>query len=227
MRSSLPTPVDVVVVDNVDAIRSSLASLPNSHPMAIASVSTFAGINDVDFTATPPDVVVLDLWLERDSTPSTPHVRRLRDWGASVLIYTTEERPYPLQAAMAAGADGVSLKNDGIDALVQAIIDVASGQRGLSGPMARALLEHRALTAALTPKEIETLRALSYGKSPEEIATSRFVSTSTIGTQIESIRRKYADAVGSRVNQSRMLAEGARDGYVDLRYLDAEDPEIS
>lgn len=218
---------DVVVVDNVDAVRNALVSLPATHPATVASVRSFASIDELDLNTPPPDVVILDLWLDRDSALSTPHVPRLRKWGARVLIYTTEERPHPLQQALAAGADGLSLKNDGVDALVSAIAQVASGQRGLSSPLARALLEHSSLKASLTPTEIQTLRALSYGKSPEEIAQRRHVAASTVRTHIESIRRKYAETAKVRVSQTRMIAEGTVDGYVDPRFRHSEDLEIT
>ena len=218
---------DLVVIDNVDAIRNALLSLPATHPETIGSVRAYAGIEDVDFADPPPAVVILDLWLERDSTLSTPHIARLREWGARVLLYTTEERPHPLQQAMAAGADGLSLKNDGVDALVGAVADVVAGRQGLSSPLARALLEHEMLAARLTPTEIETLRALSYGKTVGEIAARRQVAPSTVGTHIEHIRRKYADSCGVRVSQNRMIAEGSRDGYVDPRFVLPDDPPTS
>lgn len=232
MTRDVPSPsgrrrYDIVVIDNVDAIRNALVALPATHPSTIASVRAYSAVNDIDMDVPAPDVVVLDLWLERDSTLSTPHIPRLRQWGARVVLYTTEERPYPLQQALDAGADGLSLKNDGIDALVSTIEQVASGHLGLSSPFARALLRLDALQAQLTATEVDTLRALSYGKSPEEIAVRRHVSVSTVRTHIEHIRQKYAETTGARVSRTRLIAEGEKDGYVDQRFFSDQDPSIT
>jgi len=216
-------PLDIVVVENVDVIRRGLMSLPLTHPGVVASVRAFADVDDIDFSAPAPHVVVLDYWLGREDRPSLAHVERLHDWGALVVLYTTEEHPHPLRLAMRAGIDGLSLKNDGIDALVATISSVGRGETVLSSPLARALVSDQALRASLTTTEIETLRALALGKTPQEIATMRSVAPSTIGTHIEHIRAKYAPS-GGKVNRARMVHLGMQDGYVDRRDAD-EDPE--
>ena len=124
--------LDVVVVENLDVVRRGLLSLPLTHPHAVASVRAFADVDDIDFNGRPPNVVVLDYWLGREDRASLGHVGRLHEWGAHVLLYTTEELPHPLQLAMQAGIDGLCLKNDGIDALVAAIMEVGHGHTVLS-----------------------------------------------------------------------------------------------
>lgn len=215
-----------MVIENLDVVRRGLMSLPLTHPHAIASVRTFADVSEIDLTTRPPHVVVLDYWLRRDNQPSLEYVPTLQKWGAHVLLYTTEEAPHPLQRAMQAGVDGLCLKNDGVDALVAAIVSLGHGEAVLSSPLARALISDGALRAKLTPAEVETLRALAYGKTPAEIAKARFLAVSTIETHVEHIRAKYAASTGGKVNRARMLHEGLKDGYLG-RMTEGQDPEIT
>lgn len=221
--ASAPRPLDVVVVEDLDVIRRGLLSLPLTHSASVASVKAFATVEEIDFDAAAPDVVVLDYWLDADRWPSLEHVSVLKTWGAHVLLYTSEESPHLLQQALLAGVTGVCLKRDGIDDLVDAISAVGRGGTVLSSPGARALVEDKALSARLTPVEVETLRAVAYGKTTKEIAVARGVEVSTVDTHIEHIRRKYAESTGAKVNRVTMLREALRDGYLDRRYL-GEDP---
>ena len=215
MNSLRPTPpFDVIAIDNTDVVRAGLLTLSLSHPQAINTIRVYETAEEVDRSAGPPHVVVLDYWLGRDTTPALGHIASLKSWGAAVLLFTSEEAPHPLQLALRAGADGLCLKNDGLGALVHAITVVGSGQMAFSGPLARAAQGDERLIARLTPKEIEVLRALSFGLAPGEIASRSFNSEKTIETHIENIRRKYADAVGEPVNRARMLREAGQDGYI-------------
>ncbi len=207
-------PYDIVVVDNLDVIRRGVLSLQLSHPDVVRSVRCHSDVDELDFAAPPPHVVVLDYWLGRDNRPCVPDIAPLTEWGARVLLYTSEEAPVPLLEALRAGVDGLCLKNDGLDALVEGIRTVAEGRPAYSGPLARAALDDRALGARLTPAELETLNALGLGLTNAEIARSAQLAESTVNSHVESIRRKYAERLGTKVNRTRLVREGMRDGYL-------------
>ena len=120
-------PVDLVALDNQDVVLAGLRSLPISHPEVIRTVVAHRSLTTLDVTTPPPHVVVLDYWLGRDDEDSLDAVSALKAWGAAVLLYTSEERPRPLRAALRAGVDGLCLKNDGLDALVHAVAQVITG----------------------------------------------------------------------------------------------------
>ena len=71
-------------------------------------------LNDVQ-----PDIVLLNLRLNDDSTPSD-NVVAARAAGCQVLIYTSADDPYLVRTACQAGAVGVVRKSDSQDELVQA-----------------------------------------------------------------------------------------------------------
>ncbi|HRA46146.1 MAG TPA: response regulator transcription factor [Phycicoccus sp.] len=210
-----PVPCDVVAVDNLDVVRMGLTSLQFTHPGVVRRVTTYPHVRDIDLTSAPPDVVVLDYWLGRDDESSLSHIRTLREWCGTVVLYTSEEAPARLREALREGVDGLSLKNDGTPALAGVIVEVAHGRPAWSGPLARAVVNDDAVMPRLTPEEVRVLKALAGGLTTAEIAERLHKSPSTVGTQIESIRRRYADFTGTKVNRARMLREGARDGYVD------------
>ena len=226
-RSPAEPPYDVVLVDNLDVVRSGLVSLQLTHPEVVRSVRGYERVEELDLTAPPPRVVVLDFWLGSEDESSLDHVEALKAWGAGVLLYTTETTPARLREALDRGIDGLSLKVDGMAALVEAIAVVGAGGTAFNGPLARAVQQDGAVAARLTPAEITVLRGLAYGLTPAQVADRLVVAKSTVVTHTESIRRKYAEATGGKVNRARMIHEGLRDGYLerpDRPEKHAEDP---
>lgn len=223
MPNPLP-PVDIVVVDNLDVVRRGLATLAQTHAQAIRSVQVYADIADIDFSLPPPHVVVLDYWLGREDRSSLAHVPALKQWGARIVLYTTEERPHPVRLAMATRVDGLCLKNDGIDALVDSVQRVGLGQIVLSSPLAASLAEDADLVGRLTPAEHEVLQMLRYGLTHEEIAAHRNGSVKTVQTHVAHIRDKFAIGLDSSPNGPQLIDIGHRRGELDPR-LSPERPE--
>lgn len=211
-------PLHVVVVDNLETTRRGLQSLAMSNPEEIASVRAVADPSELDLTEPGPDVVLLDYWLGRESTPALPWIAALRPWTAHLLLHTSEERPHVLQEAVRAGVEGVCLKTEPLETLVQVLRDLRHHRMALGTPVARTLLREESLTARLTPAEIGTLRALSLGLSAREVAASRHVEVSTVNTHIETIRAKYSATLGEKVNRTRMLEVARADGVIDPRF---------
>lgn len=216
MTDRLPA-VDIVVVDNLDVVRNGLASLPQSHAHAVRSVEVFAEVSDIDKSKPPPHAVVLDYWLGRDERSSLEHVPELKRWGTRVVLYTTEERPHPMRLAVAAQVDGLCLKNDGVEALVDAVQRVGQGQTVLSSPFAASLTEDTSFIAKLTSAELEVLEMLRYGLTHEEIAEHRGGSAKTVQTHVSHIRDKFAVGLESPPNGPQIVDIGHRRGELDPR----------
>ena len=208
-------PFDVLAIDNLDVVLRGLLSLQVTHSQLFRSLRTLEHLGDVDTSEEPPDVVVLDYWLGRDNEPSVESIAGLKAWGAKVLLYTTEESPAKLRAALREGVDGLCLKNDGLDALAKAIQQVGEDQRVFSGPLARAALDDASLGAILTDREAEVLRGLAYGLSNQEVADALVIQESTVKSHVEKIRAKYVGGDGEKVNRARLIHEAMRDGYLD------------
>lgn len=212
--TAITSPLRVVAVDNLDVVRYGLMTLPMTRPDVVATIQVVAAVDELDLTALAPDVLVVDYWLGHEDRPITRDLPALVAWAPGVLLYTSEERPARLRAAMRAGVSGLCLKTDGLQALADAIAQVGAGRPAFSGPLAQALLEDEALGATLTARECEILQGLAMGLTNAEIARELFLSDKTVQTHAENIRRKYAVG-GDRVNRARMVREAQRDGYLD------------
>lgn len=119
-------PLVLVAVDNnQDIVLAGLRSLTLTHGDLVGSVRCHTAVAEVDVSAPPPDVVVLDFWLGRDDTESIDAVSAFKEWGSRVLLHTSEESPHKLNRALRAGIDALCLKNDGLPALVEALTALA------------------------------------------------------------------------------------------------------
>lgn len=211
-------PVSILVVENMEIVRRGLMSLPQTHPEVIGSLSAHEGLDDVVMTGPAPDVVLLDLWLGRtEQDASLPGVQALRAWGAQVVLYTSEQRPYPLQCALAAGVRAIVPKLDPIDRLVEVIVQVAAGEPHLSAPAAAAVREEPQCLARLTPSELRVLRLTAYGLTAADIAETLVVSQRTVDTHMANILEKYSDATRTKVKRGGLLRLAGEDGYTDQR----------
>lgn len=214
-------PQKVVAVENLDVVRLGLLTLPMTRPDAVATIEVHPSVATLDLTRPAPDVLVVDYWLGHEDESVVPHLPDLVQWSPHVLLYTSEERPARLRAAMRTGVSGLCLKTDGLSALADAIQDVAVHGTAFSGPLAQALLEDDALGARLTERECEVLEGLATGLTIADIADQLVLSVKTVQTHAENIRRKYT-ADGSRANRARMLLEAQRDGYLGTPSMKAD-----
>ena len=215
-RSGRPAqePVTVAVVDNHELILDAVAALADRHPQQLRRVERHLDVTGLDLAAKPPDVVVLDLYLGRDDRPCTQWIPRLAAWGTRVLVHTSSEFPVPVREAVAAGAAGLCLKNDGSAALLEAIREVAAGDFACSGTVARALLGDPELVVQLTRREIEVIRAIDDGLTHRQIGRRHDISEETVRAHLKAVRAKYMKHGRDIGNPSSVVREARRDGYV-------------
>lgn len=177
-----------------------------------------ASVDDVETFLTlgvTADVLLLDLGLADGS--SAPSIPRLTATGAKVLVYTTQEKPVPLRAAVAYGACGVLLKSDPPETLVAAVRGAARGEFCCSGPLAHALLNDPGLVAELSPRQVEILRALDEGLTYRQVAASYGAAkdAASVKTHLARIREKFR-ALGLEPGNTHHLAWLAQQqGHLD------------
>lgn len=141
--------------------------------------------------------------------------------GCRVVVVTGETGDPVWGTALEAGAATVLPKDTDLDALVQAVTAVRSGQPVLdegrrqdllaAARRARAADEARlAPFRALSPKEDQVLHAMAAGLAAAEIAAAGYVSEATVRTQIRAVLTKLG--VSSQL-QAVALARSA--GWLD------------
>jgi DNA-binding NarL/FixJ family response regulator len=182
--------VRVAVIDNHEATRDGL-QFRLIQSADLLPVGAFADVESFLASGRDADVVVLDLNLGRDDRTAIPQIGQLLEKGSQVLIYTAEEAPVPLRNAVAAGAGGVCLKNDGVAALIAAIHQVAAGELVFGSAVATALVTDPKLVAHLTRREIELLTLLDDGLDLRQIAKRWGVSDQAPKEHLANIRTKY------------------------------------
>jgi DNA-binding NarL/FixJ family response regulator len=132
-----------------------------------------------------PDVTVLDLSLP--DMGGIELTRRLiqRDADAKLLAFSMHRDPIFATQALRAGALGYVTKSNSPEVLIQAVYQVAKGERFLSPDiapdMALTLLKGEVHPAQeLSPREFEILRLLLAGQGAEDIGTTLHISPKTV-----------------------------------------------
>ena len=210
-------PWSVAVVDNHEAARLGVLAYLLTRPDQFAPCAAFESLTALSAASSVPDLIVLDLYLGRDDELTIDAVPGLRKAGSEVILFTSEERPVPLRRAVAAGVSGLVLKNDGMAALRQALLEAAKGEFTCSSLVAEALLTDPTLVAAITPREAEVLAGLDEGLGHHQVARRLGIQESTVRSHLKSVREKYM-SLGRNVTNTLSLIRAADDeGWLDRR----------
>ena len=210
-------PIRVLVVEDDVRFAAELTALLKadggfSTPVIAASLANARE----HLTAARFDIVVIDIAL-----PDGSGIELLAtDVGdARRIVVTVNGAEDTVVAAIAAGADGYVLKDDG--QLVASLRAILRGTTPLSPTIAGYLLDRirRAssppVASPLSPRETQILRLLATGNTQVEIAAALGLSRHTIGDHVKSIYRKLA--VGS---SAAAVNAGFRAGILRLGETD-------
>ena len=161
-----------------------------------------------------PDVVVMDLSMP--GMGGLEAVRRLiaQDPKARVLALSAHEDTAHPRRVLRAGALGYLAKRSAPDALIAAVVAVASGQRYVDAQTAQALamaqIDGLASPAdMLSEREFSVFIQLARGMSVAQIADNLKVSPSTVGTHLYHVKQKLGAS-----NQSELTLVALRWGLI-------------
>ena len=147
-----------------------------------------------------PDVVLLDVVMPGRSGIDAASDMIEASGGAKLLVLSMQDDPRYVREAFAVGASGYLLKEAADVDVVQAIREVAAGNRYVH-PALGARLAQSEVDAAkksaddpLSEREREVLRLLALGHTNQEIAKELFNSVRTAETHRAHIMRKLGIA---------------------------------
>jgi len=196
-QRTAPVEITVVIAEDQELLRTSLVTLLNADPHIRVVAEASDGVEAVGLvTRSAPDVVLMDIRMPRlDGIAATAAISQNPDLRETRVIILTmfELEDYVFQA-LRAGAAGFLLKDTTPAAIVQAVRTVHDGQRLLSPPALRLLIERfvpqRRGTGqldVLTPRQTEVLRLVARGLSNQEIEETLHISHATMKTHMSAL----------------------------------------
>ena len=206
--------IRVVVVDDHAVVRSGLRLVLEAEP-DIEVVAEAGSVRDavLEARAHKPDVIVMDVVMPGASgIEGTPLVLHEAP-AAKVLVLSMQDDPHYVREAFAAGASGYVLKEAADTDVVEAVRQVAEGNRYLHPALGARLMESEArqrqeeAADPLSDREREVLRLLALGHTNQEIAKMLYISVRTAESHRAHIMQKLR--LGTRAELVRYaLAHG-------------------
>jgi len=181
--------IRIVIVEEMGLLRGALrAVLSNENDIEVA-----ADIARIEETipiaqAVRPDVVIIDIDLVADTSPSV--ASQLNDAlpGCATLVLAGTNSPGTVQAALDWHLAGIVCKDREPSGLIRYVRQVAKGERVIDPMLAAAALRPR--QNPLTEREREVLRLAALGVPTAEIAHQLFLSRGTVNNYMSAVLRK-------------------------------------
>lgn len=167
----------VFLVDDHPMVREGLANLLRTAGFAVSGQAGSARETVSHPALGESHLAVVDLVLDDES--GIDLVKRLRQRGMAVLVYSMHEGSPAIRQALAAGAGGYVTKREAFGSLLAAIEAVLAGARYLS-PRAEAALRLSAAANELAGQQLQIYRLMGQGLSNEEIAERLGISVRTL-----------------------------------------------
>ncbi|HUO05853.1 MAG TPA: response regulator transcription factor [Candidatus Binataceae bacterium] len=182
--------VRLMIVDDHALFRQGLKSLLMLQPniVVVGEVDRASALDDA-LAATPCDIILLDLQMERWLMDEIPSLSKR----AAVIVLTATESAASGVKALRLGARGLVHKRFAIETLMTAIEAVAEGLVWMP-PIVQAEFAAEGGPAArqLTTREAEIVRCVASGMRNGEVATQLSISESTVKTHLNNIFQKLA-----------------------------------
>jgi DNA-binding NarL/FixJ family response regulator len=212
--------ISILLADDHGIVREGLRRL-------LSAEEDFEVVGDVEdghdvlevVATSPPDVVVLDITMQRMGGLET--LDRLRSEYAQVKVILLSARDDPpfVQSAIGLRVDGYVLKNGPASEIVTAIREVVKGGSYFSPAVAREIVEQVRSPRSgspdpferLSPREREVLALIAQGLAAKEVATELSISTKTVEAHRTSLMRK----LGVR-KATELVAYALRRGLISL-----------
>jgi DNA-binding NarL/FixJ family response regulator len=208
------TPLRVLICDDHKIVRGGLRRMLTEDPEIVVVDDVGTASEAVASAArTEPDVVVLDVGLPDHSGLSAIELIIQVSPTTKILILTMHDDVAYLREAFAAGALGYVLKAAADVELIQAVHDVARGERYVHPALGAALLENASTPSAaqgsrvsgLSEREAEILRLLALGYTNPEMADMMSLSVRTVETYRYRLQQKVG--LRSRAELARLARE--------------------
>ncbi|WP_339479425.1 MULTISPECIES: response regulator transcription factor [unclassified Pseudomonas] len=149
-----------------------------------------------------PDIAILDIRMPVLNGLGAARILQQRQPGIKVVIFTMDDSPDHLEAAIGAGAVGYLLKDASRDEMLDALKRVAQGEEALNSSVSARLLRRMAergangapQVQALTARERQVLGLVAGGFSNREIGEKLGIAPGTAKAHVERVIGKLGAA---------------------------------
>ncbi len=239
MDETIVDKIRVVLVEDHDLTRIGLKTALQRHEQIDIVGEAANGAQGISIIQkTQPDVAIVDIGLpDIDGIEVTSQLKQIGPNQASsaegaqlkILVLTMHDNEEAVLAAFAAGADSYSVKDVGIDKLVEAIISTHGGNAWIDPAIARIVLKQAQAQAQagrpqdlpeyekvleadpLTERELEVLELIVDGYSNADIAKELYITIGTVKTHVRNILSKLSAA-----DRTQAAVRALRSGLVSL-----------
>lgn len=199
MLSSSDKKIRTVIIDDHPVIRYGLKEMLNGED-GIEIVGELEDLEGLDalLASEDPDIVLLDLELEKTHGVDALRVLREKAPTARIIIYTSHDEEERIVQAAELGIDGYLLKGCPRKELISAIHSVYDGGTALEASVASKLMHHMNKRSAreeepavqFSKREKQVLDLLAFGKTNKNIGSTLFISESTVKFHVHAILNK-------------------------------------
>jgi len=193
----------LVLADDHEVTRTGFVSLLAGHPQFEVVGQASDGLQAVALCEQLlPDIVILDIRMPGLNGLGAARLLQQRLPAVKVVMFTMDDSPEYLEAAMNAGAVGYLLKDASRAEVIQALQQVAAGGEALntavSARLLRRMTERQASGTApgepLTPRERQVLGLVANGMSNRAIGEHLGITTGTAKAHVERVIGKLGAA---------------------------------
>lgn len=208
-------PVDVVIVDDHDAIRFGFRSACADFNFNLLADGPNVSSCLDSLGETKAQVAVLDLSLA-DGSNVQDNVTAFVERGIQVLVYSIGDKNHLIRAAVKAGAAAVVTKSQSMEDLAKAIYLVSHGVY-INNLQTTAAIDSDIdfKDAKLSPREREVLSRYASGLTQRQIAFDLKIAPSTVKEHIDRVRNKYADVGRPVTDKTDFLKRALEDGLIE------------
>ena len=193
-----PSPIRVVIIEDLREVREGLAILINGTSGFLCADSYRTMEDALDgMSGSRPDVILTDIGLPGMGGVEGTRMLRDRFPGLPILALTVYDDDENVFNAICAGASGYLLKNTPPARLLESLREVAGGGAPMSPEVARRVLNlfrrfrppERA-PSQLTPQELALLRLMVEGHHYKTAANEMGISINTVSFHLRHIYEK-------------------------------------
>ncbi|AZC37700.1 response regulator [Pseudomonas chlororaphis] len=195
----------LVLADDHEVTRTGFVALLAGHPQFEVVGQARDGQEALDLCERlQPDIAILDIRMPLLNGLGAARLLQQRQPAIKVVIFTMDDSPDHLEAAIAAGAVGYLLKDASRSEVLGALQRVAQGEEALNSTVSARLLRRMAernaggsggaQVVALTARERQVLGLVAGGFSNREIGEKLGITTGTAKAHVERVIGKLGAA---------------------------------